>query len=143
MNPAFRAALDLERVVARDEERFGSTPLDRMRLGITFGEARRSLADINDELDDEDADEFALPTDQGGEVTTAEIEYPQLRPVPHSPLPLGPFRLQDGEIVKFQTEGTRVIKFIERIASSRTARGSGNRSSSSTGRSNSSSTCSS
>jgi hypothetical protein len=63
VNPAFEAALKLEREIARVEERFGLTPLDRMRLGISFGEARRSLADINEDLDDGDGEEFILPVE--------------------------------------------------------------------------------
>ena len=32
-----------------------------MRLGITFGEARRSLQDLNEELEDDDDDGYELP----------------------------------------------------------------------------------
>jgi hypothetical protein len=56
MHPLGKYLLDLERQLERTEERFGLSPLDRMRLGITFGEARRSLRDLNEELEDEPED---------------------------------------------------------------------------------------
>lgn len=62
INPLGKYLLDLERQLERTEERFGLSPLDRMRLGITFGEARRSLQDLNDELED-DGDGYELPED--------------------------------------------------------------------------------
>ena len=45
------------------EDRFGLTPLGRLRLGVTLGDAARSLADLNAEaaLDDrDDRDSIAL-----------------------------------------------------------------------------------
>lgn len=67
-NPAFAMAMATEKEIAKIEERFGLTPLDRMRLGITFSEARSALDKLNEDLErDGDADEFAVPA--GFEVT--------------------------------------------------------------------------
>ena len=56
INPMAAYALKLEKEIAKVEEKFGLTPLDRMRLGITFGEAHRSLKDLNAELDEGDGE---------------------------------------------------------------------------------------
>jgi P27 family predicted phage terminase small subunit len=61
LNPLGAYALKLERLLAKVEEKFGLTPLDRMRLGITFGEAHRSLRDINAELDEDEDEMFEIP----------------------------------------------------------------------------------
>lgn len=61
INPLGKYLLELERQLERTEERFGLSPLDRMRLGITFGEARRSLADLNEELEVDDEGDYELP----------------------------------------------------------------------------------
>ncbi len=62
INPMAAYALRLEKEIAKIEEKFGLTPLDRMRLGITFGEAHRSLKDLNAELDEGDDDgDYEMP----------------------------------------------------------------------------------
>lgn len=64
INPLGDHLLKLEKEINKCEEKFGLTPLDRMRLGITFGEAHRSLADLNTELDegdDEGDEEYQIP----------------------------------------------------------------------------------
>jgi len=62
MNPAFAAALAAEKEIAKIEERFGLTPLDRMRLGITFSEARSALDKLNEDLEVDGAeDDFGVP----------------------------------------------------------------------------------
>ena len=64
INPLSAYIAVVEGKIERIEEKFGLTPLDRMRLGISFGEAQRSLADMNADLDDDaDADEYTLPAD--------------------------------------------------------------------------------
>jgi len=64
INPLSAYIAVVEGKIERIEEKFGLTPLDRMRLGISFGEAQRSLADMNADLDDDaDADEYTLPVD--------------------------------------------------------------------------------
>lgn len=48
-------------------------------------------------------------------MTVAIKDSPRLRPEPHPALPLGPFRQDDdGKIVRFKTQGQRVIRFIEK-----------------------------
>lgn len=45
---------------------------------------------------------------------TPETPAPQLRPLPYDPAPLGPWTIDaEGRLVKFRTEGPRVIRFIE------------------------------
>ena len=62
INPLGDYVLKLEKQIAAVEEKFGLTPLDRMRLGITFGEARRSLASLNAELDEDDGEsDYEMP----------------------------------------------------------------------------------
>lgn len=63
LNPLGDYMLKLEAQIDRAEEKFGMTPLDRMRLGISFSEARRSLKDLNAELDGKegDASVYKLP----------------------------------------------------------------------------------
>ena len=64
VNPLSAYIAAVEARIERIEEKFGLTPLDRMRLGISFGEAHRSLADMNADLDDDDeGEEYALPAD--------------------------------------------------------------------------------
>ena len=64
INPLSNYIAVVEGKIERIEEKFGLTPLDRMRLGISFGEAHRSLADMNADLDDDAGDdEYALPAD--------------------------------------------------------------------------------
>src|SRR3990167_390594 len=64
INPLSNYIAVVEGKIERIEEKFGLTPLDRMRLGISFGEAQRSLADMNADLDDDaDAEEYTLPAD--------------------------------------------------------------------------------
>jgi len=64
VNPLSAYIAAVEGRIERIEEKFGLTPLDRMRLGISFGEAHRSLADMNADLDDDAGDDdYALPAD--------------------------------------------------------------------------------
>lgn len=59
LNPLSGYIARLDRTIAQIAEKFGITSLDRMRLGVSFGEAKRSLADImNAEMDgDKDEDD--------------------------------------------------------------------------------------
>ena len=65
INPLADYAMKLECQIAAVEEKFGLTPLDRMRLGISFGEARRSLADLNEDLNEngDHGEGYELPVD--------------------------------------------------------------------------------
>ena len=47
LNPLYRHVSTLDGEIRQLEDRFGLAPLSRLRLGVTFGEAARSLADLN------------------------------------------------------------------------------------------------
>ena len=47
LNPLFAHVSRLDAEVRQLEDRFGLTPRARLQLGITFGEAHRSLAELN------------------------------------------------------------------------------------------------
>lgn len=64
VNPLAAHMLHIERELRAIEERFGLTPLDRMRLGVQLGEAHRSLADLR-----------AMPEDDKGD--TIDFEVPE------------------------------------------------------------------
>lgn len=51
LNPLLRYEERLSREIMAYEERFGMTPLARMRLGIAFGQAADSLAGMRQRLD--------------------------------------------------------------------------------------------
>jgi P27 family predicted phage terminase small subunit len=53
INPLAKAMMALDAEIRALEDRFGLTPQARLRLGVVFGEARRSLDQINRELDAE------------------------------------------------------------------------------------------
>jgi P27 family predicted phage terminase small subunit len=66
INPLGRAIATFDAEIRALEDRFGLTPQARLRLGVVFGEARRSLDQINRDLDaeieaDEDEDDPRLP----------------------------------------------------------------------------------
>lgn len=56
VNPAAGQVASLDGRINALEDRFGITPMARLKLGITFGAARRSLDDLADDIDD-DTDE--------------------------------------------------------------------------------------
>lgn len=47
LNPLYKHVSTLDSEIRQLEDRFGLAPLSRLRLGVTFGEAARSLADLN------------------------------------------------------------------------------------------------
>lgn len=57
INPAATHMLSLEAKITKLEAEFGLTPSARLRLGVQFGEARRTLADLNAEAAHDDEDE--------------------------------------------------------------------------------------
>jgi P27 family predicted phage terminase small subunit len=57
LNPLLKHVAALDGEIRQLEDRFGLTPLARLRLGVTFGEAHRSLADLNRALVEEVADD--------------------------------------------------------------------------------------
>jgi P27 family predicted phage terminase small subunit len=60
LNPLYKHMTTLEASIDKLEAQFGLSPLARLKLGVTFGEAKRSLADANAAVeagDDEESDE--------------------------------------------------------------------------------------
>ena len=60
-NPLYAQIASFDAEIRQLEDRLGLTPLARLKLGVTFGDAARSLADLNAELagDAEDSPEDA------------------------------------------------------------------------------------
>lgn len=55
LNPAWKQVPVMDAEIRQLEDRFGLTPQSRLRLGVTFGAAARSLEDMNRDLNrDED-----------------------------------------------------------------------------------------
>lgn len=54
LSPYAKMIAPLESAIAKLEDRFGLTPDSRLKLGITFGEAARTLDDLNDDLTDDE-----------------------------------------------------------------------------------------
>jgi hypothetical protein len=55
-NPLFRVALGLEAEIRALEDRYGLSPSARLRLGIRFGKAARTLEDLARDLEQEPSD---------------------------------------------------------------------------------------
>jgi P27 family predicted phage terminase small subunit len=56
VNPAAKEVASLDGRILALEDRFGITPMARLKLGIAFGEASRSLDRLNEGFDSDDAD---------------------------------------------------------------------------------------
>lgn len=56
LNPLYSHALTLESKITKLEAEFGLTPLARLKLGVQFGEAQRTLADLNADAEAVDDD---------------------------------------------------------------------------------------
>lgn len=54
LNPLYKQSDSLRNEIRQLEDRFGLTPMARLKLGVKFGEAKRSLADEVDDDDDLD-----------------------------------------------------------------------------------------
>jgi P27 family predicted phage terminase small subunit len=54
LNPLGRQMAVMDSEIRQLEDRFGLNPLARARLGITIGEAARTLADLNRALEEDD-----------------------------------------------------------------------------------------
>jgi P27 family predicted phage terminase small subunit len=64
LNPLAAAMKAMDAEIRALEDRFGLTPMARLRLGVQLGEAARSLEDLNRSMDDDDpgdADEDVDP----------------------------------------------------------------------------------
>ena len=55
LNPLYKHMGELDREIRAMEDRFGLSPMARLKLGATFGEANKSLKDLF-EVDDDDDD---------------------------------------------------------------------------------------
>jgi phage terminase small subunit len=55
LHPLGRMMGVMDSEIRQLEDRFGLNPLARARLGITIGEAARTLADMNRMLEEDDA----------------------------------------------------------------------------------------
>ena len=53
-SPVFRMILAVEASILKHEELFGIGPRNRSRLGVSFGKAKLTLADINAAMPDHD-----------------------------------------------------------------------------------------
>jgi P27 family predicted phage terminase small subunit len=62
LNPLGRMFLDLEGKIQSLEDRIGLSPMARLKLGITFGQAHQSLEDLNRRMN-EDSDRDEDPRD--------------------------------------------------------------------------------
>lgn len=51
LNPLYKLIPTLDAEIRQLEDRYGLTPMSRLKLGITFGEATRSLSDLNADTD--------------------------------------------------------------------------------------------
>lgn len=62
-HPAAKEIASLDGRILALEDRFGITPMARLKLGVTFGAAAKSLEDLNRGFDDQGAGEAAGPQD--------------------------------------------------------------------------------
>lgn len=59
-HPLARLVPVLDAEIRQLEDRFGLNPRAQLALGLAFGEAQRTLADLNRDLDDDDGDVLTL-----------------------------------------------------------------------------------
>lgn len=71
-HPSAKLVASLDGRIVALEDRFGITPLARMKLGIAVGEAARSLEDLNSEFDEDLNGEEIDP--RVGSIEVAEVE---------------------------------------------------------------------
>lgn len=60
-NPLYAQMIALDAELRQLEDRLGLSPIARLRLGVTFGDAARSLADLNRELENDDDPDAEAP----------------------------------------------------------------------------------
>jgi len=54
LNPLYKALLSIDAEIRQLEDRIGLNPKARVALGLSIGQAKKTLADLNSELDTED-----------------------------------------------------------------------------------------
>lgn len=59
LNPLYKHIGALDSEIRQLEDRFGLSPMARLKLGVVFGDAKRSLADLDDDEDTPD-DRFSI-----------------------------------------------------------------------------------
>ncbi len=59
LNPLHTRLASVETEIRQLEDRFGLTPLARLKLGVVLGDAARSLDDLNAEIEEADEEEQA------------------------------------------------------------------------------------
>lgn len=75
LHPLYKHMTTLEKAIEGLEVQFGLSPLARLKLGVTFGEAKRSIEDINraaaaEEGSQSDEDLFGSVIEASAEVST-------------------------------------------------------------------------
>jgi phage terminase small subunit len=65
LNPLLRVLKQLDAEIRQLEDRFGLSPIARLRLGVALGEAARSLEELLDDDDDDDPDQRRGAVDAG------------------------------------------------------------------------------
>jgi P27 family predicted phage terminase small subunit len=63
LNPLWRHAAVMDSEIRQLEDRFGLTPRARLALGITLGEAQKSLEDMNRRLNEDQDEDGQSPAD--------------------------------------------------------------------------------
>ena len=53
INPLYSALLKVDAEIRQLEDRIGMSPKSRISLGISIGQAKKSLADLNAQLEEE------------------------------------------------------------------------------------------
>jgi P27 family predicted phage terminase small subunit len=71
LNPLYRQLATLDSEIRQLEDRFGLTPMSRLKLGINVGRGRKTIEEMNASLDDHDPDE-----DSGVDERLAAVEQP-------------------------------------------------------------------
>lgn len=79
LNPLYRQMSTNDTEIRNLEDRFGLTPMARLKLGVQMGDAARSLADINAALEDDDDEAADIRLSLAGSASTHQ--RPEGRPV--------------------------------------------------------------
>ncbi len=59
-NPLYQLALKLQAMVLEEEKQLGIGPMNKLKLGLVVSESFKSLAELNAEATDDDADDIRL-----------------------------------------------------------------------------------
>lgn len=78
-NPLYAQITSFDAEIRQLEDRLGLSPIARLRLGVTFGDAARSLADLNKDLADDDHRDDAPATDLRLTIPAGPPAHPRTR----------------------------------------------------------------